>query len=387
MNDLVVVKPSGKADVAGSGLSLKQRQGLGVHGLKAGCEVRERSEAPLIKVQSLAYMVVQRPNVEVAAQFFVNFGLVIDQRHDGKIFLRGKSCQSHIIILEKGKAAITRLGFTASASDLQKIALNKNLMIQHRSDDCMGGSYVSLNDPGGVCIEINQGLTQLAPLCESAELSEWNAPGSINRVNDMVRHVIEPRLVERLGHTLWGVSFLKDTVHWYQDTLGLIASDFQFLKGDTLPIVSFMRCDLGAEAADHHTIGFGVMPEVGHNHTAFEMNAFEDVAIANKWLKETSYKNAWGIGRHILGSQVFDYWRDPHGDMFEHYADGDVFSSELTTGYHYFQKGAQHQWGPDMTEEFKGTTRPLRLVKSIIRRMFNNDDLKFSRLMKMLKYS
>jgi len=22
-----------------------------------------------------------------------------------------------------------------------------------------------------------------------------------------------------------------------------------------------------------------------------------------------SYKHIWGIGRHVLGSQVFDYWR------------------------------------------------------------------------------
>lgn len=355
--------------------------------LKSVCEVRERSASALIKVQSLAYMVVQRPNIEEAAQFFISFGLLIDHRSQGKIFLRGKSCDSHIIILEKGKSAITRLGFTASESDVQKLAKHKNLSIQQRLDDCMGGGFVSLNDPDGLCLEINHSLKKLSPLNTEIQLSEWNAAGDIKRINDTVRNAIEPRLVEKLGHTLWGISFMKKTIHWYQDTLGLIASDFQFLKGDSLPNVAFMRCDCGDIASDHHTIGFGIMPEIGHNHSAFEMSSFEDIAIANKWLRSKTYKSAWGIGRHILGSQVFDYWRDPQGDMFEHYADGDLFTSELKTGYHDFNKHAQHQWGPDMSEEFKGTTRPLKLAISILKRIFNGDDLKITRLLKLLKYS
>jgi hypothetical protein len=32
---------------------------------------------------------------------------------------------------------------------------------------------------------------------------------------------------------------------------------------------------------------------------------------------------AWGVGRHLLGSQVFDYWKDPWGFEVEHWTDGD----------------------------------------------------------------
>jgi hypothetical protein len=31
----------------------------------------------------------------------------------------------------------------------------------------------------------------------------------------------------------------------------------------------------------------------------------------------------WGIGRHLLGSQVYDYWADPWGRVHEHWADTD----------------------------------------------------------------
>ena len=44
-------------------------------------------------------------------------------------------------------------------------------------------------------------------------------------------------------------------------------------------------------------------------------------------LRDRGYRHSWGIGRHIQGSQIFDYWRDPDKMMFEHYADGDVFDS------------------------------------------------------------
>ena len=36
---------------------------------------------------------------------------------------------------------------------------------------------------------------------------------------------------------------------------------------------------------------------------------------------------AWGVGRHIMGSQVFDYWKDPFGNELEHWTDGDLFTA------------------------------------------------------------
>ena len=35
------------------------------------------------------------------------------------------------------------------------------------------------------------------------------------------------------------------------------------------------------------------------------------------------YDHMWGIGRHLLGSQVYDYWADPWGRMHERWADTD----------------------------------------------------------------
>lgn len=43
-------------------------------------------------------------------------------------------------------------------------------------------------------------------------------------------------------------------------------------------------------------------------------------------LREKGYTQMWGIGRHILGSQIFDY--DSKGFIAEHYTDVDVVLEE-----------------------------------------------------------
>ena len=37
-----------------------------------------------------------------------------------------------------------------------------------------------------------------------------------------------------------------------------------------------------------------------------------------------------GVGRHVLGAQVFDYWRDPWGHVLEHFTDGDLLTRRAT---------------------------------------------------------
>ena len=46
--------------------------------------------------------------------------------------------------------------------------------------------------------------------------------------------------------------------------------------------------------------------------------------MGHDYLKQFGkYEHMWGIGRHVLGSQVYDYWADPWGHVHEHWADSD----------------------------------------------------------------
>jgi hypothetical protein len=44
------------------------------------------------------------------------------------------------------------------------------------------------------------------------------------------------------------------------------------------------------------------------HHTSFEVNDFDSQTIGHDWLRSKKWTNCWGVGRHILGSQIFDYW-------------------------------------------------------------------------------
>jgi len=34
----------------------------------------------------------------------------------------------------------------------------------------------------------------------------------------------------------------------------------------------------------------------------------KSMAPIYQWLTQKKYENCWGVGRHVLGSQIFDYW-------------------------------------------------------------------------------
>ena len=56
---------------------------------------------------------------------------------------------------------------------------------------------------------------------------------------------------------------------------------------------------------------------------------------------------SWGIGKHILGSQVFDYWKDPAGFTLEHFTDGDLFNEAWGSHKAPIEQLLGVQWGPE----------------------------------------
>ena len=73
-------------------------------------------------------------------------------------------------------------------------------------------------------------------------------------------------------------------------------------------------------------------PSRRYVHSAYQVADLDAMASGGKFLKERGYRRAWGIGRHIEGSQIFDYWRDPNNVMVEHFTDGNLFDSTVEVG-------------------------------------------------------
>jgi hypothetical protein len=92
---------------------------------------------------------------------------------------------------------------------------------------------------------------------------------------------------------------------------------------------------------------------------------------------------AWGIGRHILGSQIFDYWFGPDGRKFEHFADGDLFDVARPTRYHPMSIAGLSQWGLPVPSAFLRPRLGWHEVRQLVRNLLGKSNFGF-REMKLL---
>jgi hypothetical protein len=169
----------------------------------------------------------------------------------------------------------------------------------------------------------------------------------------------------------------------------MIVSDFLYFPGqrDRGPTMSFIRCDRGATPADHHTLALALGPSNRYVHSAYQVTDLDALAAGGEYLSERGYLRSWGIGRHIQGSQLFDYWRDPDGFLVEHFADGDMFDNTLEPGWAPFTASGLSQWGPPVTRDFLGTTpRSARHeAASMITALRDRNEFDVHRLIGLLK--
>jgi hypothetical protein len=114
---------------------------------------------------------------------------------------------------------------------------------------------------------------------------------------------------------------------------------------------AFMRLDRGAQPTDHHTLFLLGTGKPAFHHAAFEVLDLDDLMAGHAHLAAKTRQPYWGVGRHLLGSQIFDYWRDPWGHTVEHWTDGDVFDASWGSHRASVEELFGVQWGPKLPTE------------------------------------
>jgi Glyoxalase/Bleomycin resistance protein/Dioxygenase superfamily len=212
----------------------------------------------------------------------------------------------------------------------------------------------------------------------------------VRRTNATQRPPREPARVQRLGHLVMQSTRCVQSLNWYLDHLGLIVSDFLYYPGqrERGPVMSFTRCDRGSTPADHHTLAIALGPSNRYLHSAYQVCDLDAIAAGGAHLSDLGYKRSWGIGRHIQGSQIFDYWRDPDGLMVEHFSDGDMFDNTLEPGWAPFTASGLAQWGPPATMDFLGVApskEAVRELRSMLTAVRADNEFDIARLRGLLK--
>ena len=168
----------------------------------------------------------------------------------------------------------------------------------------------------------------------------------LRRKGELYRLKRAPSTVQRIGHGVMATPKLSETVQWFRDTLGLIGSDDLYVGSKDNLIGSFNRCDRGEEYVDHHVFFCLKHGTAGLNHLSFEVQDIDDVFAGHHYLKQLGkYEHMWGIGRHLLGSNVYDYWADPWGRVHEHWSDSDRLNAASGTNLMPAEEGLTSQWG------------------------------------------
>jgi hypothetical protein len=66
------------------------------------------------------------------------------------------------------------------------------------------------------------------------------------------------------------------------------------------------------------------------HHSSFEVNDFDTQCLGHDFLLGRGWTNCWGVGRHVLGSQIFDYWCVlAPSQSFSRYSDADIYGIGL----------------------------------------------------------
>jgi catechol 2,3-dioxygenase-like lactoylglutathione lyase family enzyme len=281
----------------------------------------------MIKIEDIAHVRFSAPDLEKMRSFLSDFGLQHQVHDDGRIYARCTNGVPFTHVTEEGEPGFKALGLRAeSLDDLERLADLENVDVED-SLAPGGGKIVRLTDPDGFLVEVvaGQEMLQAQPVPKA---SIRNNALERPRLRDTVRLETGPSHVVRLGHCVLNVSDFRRSERWYKERFGFLTSD-EIEAAPDVAIGAFMRCDRGDQPTDHHTLFLAQLPQkAGFLHAAFEVANIDDLMTGHAHLKRNKRDSAWGVGRHILGSQIFDYWRDPWGHELEHWTDGDLFTAE-----------------------------------------------------------
>ena len=316
-----------------------------------------RSRNPVIKVHDIAWLEFEKPDLARAERSPTRSASPRVLRHRDELQLRGTDPGARACILRTVRArgsSERRSGGTTTPTccglPRRRVRTVRPAARDDRRTDRRSGRPERYSRPGGRRHARTRGRCHAA----AAHLQLRPRTAANQRHAASAR---EPARVQRLGHVVLQTTKYAEALNWYLDTLGMIVSDFLFFPGQREPRpgdeLHPLRPRHDPDRSPHPGDGAG---------TAKPLRAFGLPGVRSRRAgrrrripRDRGYFRSWGIGRHIQGSQIFDYWRDPDGFMVEHFADGDMFDDTLEPGWAPFTASGLAQWGPPVTKDFLGT--------------------------------
>ncbi|KAL6821543.1 Glyoxalase/Bleomycin resistance protein/Dihydroxybiphenyl dioxygenase [Trichoderma camerunense] len=317
-----------------------------------------------VQLARIAHVYFEHPDLDKFSEFAKDFGFIEAHRINGRIYYRGYGRDPFIYVASQspdGKPRFRGPAFVAASQDEFDKAAKLDGAIIGSLDEAPGnGQIVTFNRPDKTFFHVIYGQEERItsaqePSAIHEQLGPFNKPFEKPRRGKFQRCHEGPALVHKLGHFGYVVPDFDAELAWYTDNFNFVPSDILYhWDFSNMDVLTFMHLDLGKEYSDHHCFFMQrAEPRVKKtflHHTSYEVEDFDTQLIGHSWLAKRGWKSVWGVGRHILGSQIFDYWADPSGFKIEHYADGDVVNQETPTERDVV--GSFSIWGPEVPKDF-----------------------------------
>ncbi|KAE8154285.1 Glyoxalase/Bleomycin resistance protein/Dihydroxybiphenyl dioxygenase [Aspergillus avenaceus] len=319
---------------------------------RARCNIDTSKQIRLVK---LAHMRYQHPDLNEITAFLQDFGLRVVKKTADEAWFRGYGTDPYVYYARRGEKKFLGGTFEVeSYGELEKAArLPTAGEIREVTDAPGGGHMVTVFDLEGFPVNLMHGQT-------AAEPGEYPTSIVVNnesekpRVRKFQRFTPGPAAVYKLGHYGLCVQKFQEQVDFYTRTFNLVPSDILHVDkdGQKNDVAMFAHIDRGTDLVDHHNFFLSANATSHVHHSSYEVHDYDTQHLGHQWLAGKGYEAVWGVGRHILGSQIFDYWWDTAGNMVEHYADGDLVNEETPVGHMNAGDETLAVWGPEVPSYF-----------------------------------
>jgi len=290
-------------------------------------------------IRTIRHFGVTMSDLAEARDFIDAFGLDPTER-DGVLIARCEGLDAdQMQFLEGNGRAIHHITFGTDQGALDELARRAEAAGAVLVDGDGPGLWT--RDPDGTLVNVID-----EPEATPRAFVDWpsNQCGRAERIDvamwENLPTVIKPR---RLMHGLSFVSDLDASERFYTEALGMALADRAPGKA------TFLHGGSG----DHHVFGLVASDRPGMHHIAFEVDHVDACVIGGELMARKGYTEQWGLGRHNLGSNYFNYVRAPHGLWFEYSCDIDQIT-QAWVGKDQMAK--PWAWGPAVPADFTDNT-------------------------------
>jgi 2-polyprenyl-6-methoxyphenol hydroxylase-like FAD-dependent oxidoreductase len=298
----------------------------------------------VIAVHSVHRFVYTVPDLKVARQFYEAFGLDVREiasRLD--LYTFGNTHCWASLFQAPGPKKLQYIAYGIFAEDeptfRERITRSGQGIAPHALAVHTGGLW--LRDPDGIATQL-----VVADKCSPSKAftPAVEAPRVPGKGVVAGRSKVKQVRPTHLSHVLRYSPDVLAMIQFNTEQLGLRLSD------KSMDIVAFMHTPHGS---DHHLVAYAKSHAPGLHHSSWDVSSIDDIGNGAEQMRVAGYTKHWGLGRHVLGSNYFNYVADPWGSWCE-YSYGIDFvppTHDWIAGDHH-PEDSMYQWGPAFMPEF-----------------------------------